>query len=67
MEQETIEILGRTHATVRLVESGVSPQLDWRFTNTWWVDAETGFVWKSLQAVTPEMPVFELAVLKPAA
>ncbi len=67
VEQETIEILGRTHATVRLVESGVSPQLDWRFTNTWWVDAETGFVWKSLQAVTPEMPVFELAVLKPAA
>lgn len=64
---ETIEILERRHDTVRVIESCHCPQLDWHFRNIWWIDPQTGFVWKSLQWVTKEMPVFEVAVLKPAA
>jgi hypothetical protein len=64
---ETIDILGRSHDTVRVTESSRCAQLDWTFSNTWWIDAKTGFVWKSLQWVTQDMPVFELAVLKPIA
>jgi hypothetical protein len=66
-EPETIEILDRRYDTVRVIESCRCAQLDWTFSNTWWIDRQTGFVWKSLQWVTPDMPVFEVAVLKPAA
>lgn len=64
---ESIEILGRSYNTVRVVESCRCTQLNWTFTNTWWIDAKTGFVWKSLQWVTQDMPMFELTVLKPMA
>ena len=63
---EEITILERRYNTVRVVEKNHCPLLDWTFENTWWVDATTGFVWKSLQWVTPDMPVFEVAALKVA-
>jgi hypothetical protein len=64
---EQISILEQSHETLRVSEQNHCPQLDWKFNNTWWIDPATGFVWKSLQWLTPDMPVFEMAVLKPAA
>ena len=32
-----------------------SSDVDWNFINRYWIDPESGFVWKSLQAATPEV------------
>ncbi len=65
--RETIEILGRTHETVVIRETGAAGQLGWEFENYFWVDAITGFVWKSRQHTTPNTPTIEFEILKPAA
>lgn len=41
--------------------------LDWDYVNDFWKDPETGFIWKSVQHITPDMPVLELEVFKPPA
>jgi hypothetical protein len=64
--EETIEILGKTHRTWVFEEKGQAPMIDWTFTNTFWLDADTGFVWKTRQEVTPDLPVVETAITKPA-
>ena len=65
--RETIEVLERTYETIVVRETNVAKILDWEFENYYWVDPDTGFVWKSLQHATPNTPPVELEVLKPAA
>jgi len=62
-----LTILGSTHATDEWVEANVAPDLDWSFSNRFWVDADTGFVWKSLQHLSPRLPPLEIIVYRPAA
>jgi len=63
---EEIEILGRRHQTILLRERAYAAHLDWSFENYFWLDMETGFVWKSIQHVTPSLPPIEIETLKPA-
>jgi hypothetical protein len=63
---ETIEILGVNIATRRRVESCVSELYDWEFEDNYWEDAETGFVWRSVQNIHPQLPPIALDVLRPA-
>ena len=63
---EEIEILGHRYQTILLRESAYAAQLDWSFENYFWLDTETGFVWKSIQHITPTLPPFEIEILKPA-
>jgi Group 4 capsule polysaccharide lipoprotein gfcB, YjbF len=62
---EQITILDRVIPTVRVVEHNDCPLLKWQFDNTWWIDPQTGFVWQSVQWITPDMPVLETRVTKP--
>jgi hypothetical protein len=63
--EEAIEILEQTHQTVRVREEFTAGK--WTGTNLYWADATTGFVWKSVQHVAPDLPPLEIEVLKPPA
>jgi hypothetical protein len=43
------------------------PDIGWKFTNHYWVDEKSGFVWKSRQYIAHSFGPLELEVLKPAA
>jgi hypothetical protein len=62
-----IEILGIGYDTLHVMESGDAPSLEWQFRSEYWVDATTGFIWRSVQQVAPRLPAVEIEVLKPAA
>ncbi|MDA1088678.1 MAG: YjbF family lipoprotein [Verrucomicrobia bacterium] len=61
-----IEIADRRYNTIQIRELASVELLDWEFENLFWVDTETGFVWKSVQYITPELPPIEMEILKPA-
>ncbi|MDE2184890.1 MAG: YjbF family lipoprotein [Alphaproteobacteria bacterium] len=63
---ETISILGKDIHTRRIDESCRSDDsLDWSFRNVFWVDPETGLVWRSIQHVNPKLDAVEIDVLRP--
>jgi hypothetical protein len=61
----TITILGRALSTIRADEICESNTLNWSFRDSYWVDAQTGFVWRSLQHLTPRGDTVETEVLRP--
>ena len=63
---QQIEIADRRYSTIQLSEHASVEILDWEFKNLFWIDAKTGFVWKSTQHFYPGLPPIELEVLKPA-
>ena len=63
---ETIEISELSFETVAYRESCRARDMDWKFTNFYWVSPSNGLLWKSLQHAHPEIPAIELQLLKPA-
>lgn len=61
----TISILGKALSTVRADEICESSLLGWSFRDSYWVDAQTGFVWRSIQHLTPKGETVEIEVLRP--
>jgi hypothetical protein len=66
VRREKIEILGREHNTIFGREKNYAPDIGWKFTNRYWVDEGTGFVWKSRQYIAKSFGPLEFEVLKPA-
>jgi len=64
---ETIVILGRGVTTRRVDEACRTDALDWSFTDSYWIDPESGLVWRSIQHPTPKDEKVELEVLRPPA
>ncbi len=62
---ETITILGLEYKTRLIEETCSAPLLDWQFTNRFWQDVDTGFIWRSEQFLTPDLPQFMIEVYKP--
>lgn len=62
---ETTTILGSKLDTIRIVENCYCSDLDWRFQNQYWVDRETGFLWRSEQSVHPNLAPISISVLRP--
>ncbi len=62
---EQIQIIGVPHDTRHIVEDCKAKQLDWRFSNEYWRDAATGYVWKSVQNFRPDMDPLTLEILRP--
>jgi hypothetical protein len=67
VRDETIVIQGREHLTHRIDERADMRDWRWQVRNSFWVDAQSGLVRRSVQRYCPEMPPIELEVLKPAA
>jgi len=66
IRREKIQILGREYNTLYGTEKNFAPDIGWRFTNRYWVDEKTGFVWKSRQYIARSFGPLEFEVLKPA-
>jgi hypothetical protein len=64
---ETLVILGRERATRRIDEVANVPAWRWKTRNSFWVDAQSGRVWRSVQQYCPEMPAITMELLKPPA
>lgn len=66
---ETILILGKSIRTRRIDERcrAQGHELSWSFTNTFWIDPDSGMVWRSIQHIHPQMPSLEIVTLRPAA
>ena len=60
-----ITILGKALDTVRADETCESSALGWSFRDSYWVDAQSGFVWRSIQHLTPKGATVETEVLRP--
>lgn len=63
--RQTIVILGRGISTAKVEENCVSKSLSWSFTDSYWLDADSGLVWKSIQHVSPIKGVIETEILRP--
>jgi hypothetical protein len=61
--RETISILGQPIATLRADESCTSS--GWSFRDSFWIDPASGFVWRSLQHLTPKGDTIEIEILRP--
>jgi hypothetical protein len=64
---ERIVILGDAHQTHHLTEDCTAAELDWNFTNEYWVNPTSGFVWQSVQNIHPGLDTITLVTLRPAA
>ncbi len=62
---QQINILGSTLSTVALTEHCTSQDMDWEFQNWFWIDSDSGFVWKSVQWVHPNQEPITVEVLRP--
>jgi hypothetical protein len=67
VQEETIDILDLHFATLHVQERTTARTLKWEFVNDYWADLHTGFIWRSIQHVAPDLPPIEMDVLKPAA
>lgn len=63
--EESIEILGTSLTTRHVVEDCRIAVIDWSFENEFWVDPDSGFVWRSSQYVHPKLPRVTFRVLRP--
>ena len=63
--RQSIKILGQTIATLRVEETCNSQDPDWSFTDSFWVDKDSGFVWKSRQHVHPKGSLVEIEIFRP--
>jgi hypothetical protein len=63
--RDPIAILGKQFDTVRVDLNCRADLLDWSFTNSYWVSAQTGRVWRSVEQFHPKGPVLETELLRP--
>ena len=63
--RQSVKILGQTIATLRVDESCNSRSPDWSFTDSFWLDQGSGFVWRSRQHVHPKGSLVEIEIFRP--
>lgn len=62
---QTISIIGTAIRTIRIDETCRSGRPRWTFTNNYWLDAETGFVWHSVQQIHPSGTTIQVEIFRP--
>lgn len=60
-----VTILGAKISTLRLLETCHCEDFDWDFQNEFWIDRQTGFAWRSIQYVHPNLEPFMLEIFRP--
>ncbi|HKX64505.1 MAG TPA: YjbF family lipoprotein [Rhizomicrobium sp.] len=63
--RQSVKILGQLIATLRVEEACTSRNPDWSFTDSFWVDKDNGFVWRSRQHVHPKGMLVETEIFRP--
>jgi hypothetical protein len=64
-EPETIPILGQPLETVRIVEDCVCDDFGWHFQNSYWIDRDSKFIWRSEQHTHPKLDALKLEIFRP--
>ena len=62
---QTITIIGTAIKTTRIDEICQSANPRWNFTDSYWIDAETGFTWHSVQHLHPKGTIIQTEVFRP--
>jgi hypothetical protein len=63
--RQLINILGTALATTRIDERCESRSPRWSFTDSFWLDTESGLAWQSLQHLHPKGTVLQIKILRP--
>jgi hypothetical protein len=63
--RQSIKILGQAIATLRVNEACSSRDPDWSFTDSFWVDKDNGFVWRSHQHIHPQGTSIDIEIFRP--
>jgi hypothetical protein len=63
--RQLVNILGTAIATTRIDERCESRSPRWSFTDSFWLDGESGFAWQSVQHVHPKGTVVQIKILRP--
>lgn len=63
--RQSVKILGQVIATLRVEEACTSRNPSWSFTDSFWVDKDSGFVWRSRQHVHPKAMPVETEIFRP--
>ena len=63
--RQSIKILEQAIATLRVEETCNSRNPDWSFTDSFWVDKDSGFVWRSRQHIHPRGTLIETEIFRP--
>ena len=57
--------LGTAIPTTRIDERCESRSPRWSFTDSYWLDSESGFAWQSMQHVHPKGTIVQVKILRP--
>jgi hypothetical protein len=63
--RQNIKILDQAIFTLRVDEVCNSRNPDWSFTDNFWVDKDSGFVWRARQHIHPKGALIETEILRP--
>ena len=63
--RQNVKILGQVLATLRVEETCNSQNPAWVFTDTFWIDKDSGFVWRASQHVHPKGTLVETEIFRP--
>lgn len=63
--RQNLSIIGTTVATTRIDETCRSTRPRWSFTDNYWIDAQTGFTWHSVQHLHPSGTTIQIEVFRP--
>lgn len=63
--RDPITILGKELDTTRVDETCRADKLDWTYSNSYWVSADTGRVWRTLAHIHPRGPEIQIQLLRP--
>lgn len=63
---EAVEYMGQRHQLQRVDEHIRMPELDFKATNHYWLEPDTGLVRRSIQHFAPDLPPLQLTLLKTA-
>ena len=61
---EDILILNKERELVLIEEDVENSYIRWKYTNRYWVDKKTGFVWQSIQEIAPNIPPVLIQITK---
>jgi hypothetical protein len=62
---QSISILQHTIATIRVAEHCSAAALSWSFTDSFWIDPQSGNVWRTQQHLHPKGDVLETEIFRP--
>jgi len=62
---ETVKNFSVDIPTIHVDEECRADQIDWSYTNSYWISPKTGLTWRTIQYVSPKLGPIEIEILRP--